>query len=336
VLQIPLRKRVAAAAFEQTKLDVARAVWEHATNTRAAFYRAQGALQMLDLRRTVAGTTTLAADFAKRQHDAGNATALDLVTEQALDDEARLTLEEAETEVEAAREDLNVLMGVWGDETTWTVPARLPNVPQTEPSPVGLETWAIEQRLDLAAARQELDVLARTVDFTGLYRFLPSGEAGLSAHREPESGFWSTGPAIAFPLPIFDQRQAALASDVTKLRQGEDRYAALAVEIRSEVRRWRTKMLSARRRAEYYRAVALPRYQRIVDETQKQYNFMLSGVFQLLQAKRDEVEAGRKYVESLADYWVSRSELERAIGADFPVEGVVPPPAAMETRGGSR
>jgi cobalt-zinc-cadmium efflux system outer membrane protein len=105
---------------------------------------------------------------------------------------------------------------------------------------------------------------------------------------------------------------------------------ALAVEIRSEVRRWKTMMLSARRRAEYYRTVALPRRKRVVDEMQKEYNGMLIGVFQLLQAKRDEVNAGWKYVGSLTDYWVDHSELERAIGADLPIEGAMRSPAATE------
>ena len=41
---------------------------------------------------------------------------------------------------------------------------------------------------------------------------------------------------------------------------------------------------------------------------------MLLGVFQLLEAKRGEIDAGRMYVEALRDYWIARAELERAIG----------------------
>ena len=319
VLQIPLRQRVAEAAFEQAKLEVAQAVWEQAASVRVAFYRLQGALQTLELRRTVAQSTAAAAEVARRQHHAGNITDLELAAEEALDDDARLRVAEAEEGVEGDREELNALLGLWGSDTTWTIASRLPELPETELEPLGLESRAMEERLDLIAARQELEVLARTVDLTGLYRLLPTGEAGLAAHREPESGFWSTGPSITLPIPVFDQRQAVLASDAAKFQQSEHRYAALAVEIRSEVRRWRTKMLSARRRATYYRAAALPRRQRVVDETQKEYNGMLVGVYQLLQAKRDQVETARKYIEALADYWMGHAELERAIGVELPV-----------------
>ena len=88
-------------------------------------------------------------------------------------------------------------------------------------------------------------------------------------------------------------------------------------------------MESARRRAEHYPKVLLPLRREILQETQREYNAMLAGVYQLLQAKRDEIEAGRGYVETLTEYWVARAELERAVGGDLPVTGRTPPPAGM-------
>ena len=41
---------------------------------------------------------------------------------------------------------------------------------------------------------------------------------------------------------------------------------------------------------------------------------MQVGIFELLQAKQAEIDAGRDYVESLRDYWIARTELEKAIG----------------------
>jgi cobalt-zinc-cadmium efflux system outer membrane protein len=45
---------------------------------------------------------------------------------------------------------------------------------------------------------------------------------------------------------------------------------------------------------------------------------MQLGVFQLLQAKRDQIEAGRTYVETLTEYWLSRTDLEHALGGELP------------------
>ena len=41
---------------------------------------------------------------------------------------------------------------------------------------------------------------------------------------------------------------------------------------------------------------------------------MLLGVYQLIQAKQNEYEAYREYIEALRDYWIARSDLERAVG----------------------
>lgn len=149
---------------------------------------------------------------------------------------------------------------------------------------------------------------------------LPTEDLGADAEREPE-GDWTVGPAIELPVPIFDQGQADVASAVAQLRGSRERYRALAVKIRSEVRRAWMRAEAARGRAEHYRRVVLPLRRRIVEETQLRYNAMLAGVFELLQAKRDEIEAGRAYVETLTEYWVARSELERAVGGDLRLSG---------------
>jgi cobalt-zinc-cadmium efflux system outer membrane protein len=41
---------------------------------------------------------------------------------------------------------------------------------------------------------------------------------------------------------------------------------------------------------------------------------MLIGVFQLLQAKREEINAYQKYIEAFQGYWTIRTDLEKAVG----------------------
>ena len=60
----------------------------------------------------------------------------------------------------------------------------------------------------------------------------------------------------------------------------------------------RTRLLAARARADYYRRVVLPLRRQITEQTQLQYNGMLVGAFQLLQAKQAEVEAGIAYIDA--------------------------------------
>lgn len=335
IIQIPLRRRVAEAGLEAAKLEVTAAVLELAGKVKQAFYRAQGARQMVELTQTVMKAAALAADISRRQHGAGNTTDLSFASEQALYGEARLDVATGEAALVEAREHLSELLGVWGHDTEWETAGRLPEIPPDDPQPNNLETLAVSQRADLAAAREAINAAARSVQLTRLWGFFPWGNIGGNSEREPDDGVWHVGPTVSLTLPVFDQRQAEVARGNAAIRQRIDEYSALAVTIRSEIRRVRARMDAARQRATFYRTVVIPLRRRIVAQTQLEYNAMLTGVFQLLQAKRDEVSAGRAYVEVVADYWMARAELERAVGGalDMPSPpssepAVAPAPAA--------
>src|SRR5881296_865027 len=327
-LEIPLRKRVAKAAFEAAKLDVAHAVVNLAADVKVAYYTLQGAEQMLELRRTVARATQYSAEIAERQREAGATSRLDLANEQALYEQAKLDLARAEVDVLEDRERLNTLLGLWGPQTNWALPPRLPHLPREALPARGLESLAVSQRLDLAAARADAERLAQALGLARVEGLMPTALIGPESESEPE-GTWTVGPAIEFPIPIFDQGQARVGTAAFELRQSFERYRALAVEVRSQVRRAWTRMESARRRAEYYPKVLLPLRREIIQETQREYNAMLAGVYQLLQAKRDEIDTGRSYVETLTEYWVARAELERAVGGDLRLASDGQPPVPV-------
>jgi outer membrane protein, heavy metal efflux system len=58
---------------------------------------------------------------------------------------------------------------------------------------------------------------------------------------------------------------------------------------------------------------------------------MLLGGYQLNQAKQIEFEAYREYIEALRDYWIARSDLERAVGTRL-----MEPTAAPDRKGDSK
>ena len=72
--------------------------------------------------------------------------------------------------------------------------------------------------------------------------------------------------------------------------------------------------MAARMTIEYYAKTLVPLRERIVTLSQEQYNAMLLGVYQLLQAKQNEINSYREYIEAVRDYWIARADLERAIG----------------------
>lgn len=257
LFHIPLKKRVASAAFDGAKARVSHAVLTTAADVATAFYRQQGAEQTLELRRTVVLATEASADAAQRLRAAGNITILELANERALHAQATLDLAMAEAEALDDRERLNVLLGLWGVDTGWHLAPRLPELPPQDVFSGSLETRAIEQRLDLAAARDDIAFAAQSLRLSPWQQLVPTFDAGLHYEKEPD-GAHTTGPSVNISIPIFDQGQAARFGAHARLRRAQQRYAALAVEIRSQVRRARNQLGAARGRAELLAKVVLP------------------------------------------------------------------------------
>jgi cobalt-zinc-cadmium efflux system outer membrane protein len=86
-------------------------------------------------------------------------------------------------------------------------------------------------------------------------------------------------------------------------------------------------MLAMRAQAQQQIKVVIPLRHQIVEQSQLEFNAMQIGVFELLQAKQSEIDAGREYVESLRDYWLARTELEKALGGRLPVAEATTQPA---------
>jgi cobalt-zinc-cadmium efflux system outer membrane protein len=317
----PLRKRVAAARFEEAKLQVTGAVLDFAATVRAAFYRYQANEQMLELLQTIVQALTASFEVAQRLHEAGNIRDLDLARERALVEEAKLRLRAAEIAVRQRRAQLNTLMGLWGPQTTWHIDRRLPDIP-TQPLVVeGLETQVLRHSLELASARQRLVVAGEQLGVSRAVVLIP--ESSLGAGGEREGGEWEVGPVFEVPISVFDQGQGRIGRAVAELRRGQQEYYALAVRIRSTAQAVREQLEGAEDRARYYRDILLPLRERIVHETQLQYNAMQLGVFELLRAREQQIQAAIAYIETLLDYWLARTNLEQLLRGRLPSpEGV--------------
>lgn len=310
VFWIPLRKGRAEAAFEAAKLRVAGEVLRTAGEVQGAYYQTVAAGQQAEMLETVLAALEASYELARRLHAAGNIRDLDLSLERAAYEEAKLGLARARTDTLVLRERLNDLMGVWGESTQWRAAARLGEVPPGGvPEGPELERRAVERSLELAAARRDIEALARGFGMVRADALFDQAEIGAAAEREVE-GDWSVGPAVAVPLPLFDQGQARTLRARAELAAAAERMYAIAVRVRARARALGEATRGAAARAEYYRRVVLPLRERIVGEMQLQYNAMQVSPQELLRAKRDHVRAGREYIDALRDYWINRSRLD--------------------------
>ena len=123
---------------------------------------------------------------------------------------------------------------------------------------------------------------------------------------------------FTFPIPLFDQGQARLGRAMAELRRAQQEYYALGVRVRATVRAVRERLQGLQDQALYYRDIVLPLRERIVNETQLQYNAMQRGVFELLRAREQQIQAAVAYIETLRDYWLARTDLGQILSGRLP------------------
>jgi cobalt-zinc-cadmium efflux system outer membrane protein len=314
----PLRKKLAAAELEQTKLRVANEVLGVAAEVKEAFFTLQARQQLVARLILIRDLTETAGEFARKQHDAGTIGDLELENRTVIHRESKVEVALAEAEVRADRERLNRLLGLWGPRTTWSIAGQLPEIPEAEIPLAGLERIAVTHRQDLQAARFGVDLVGRALALRRKTRFFPVGiHVGVNTEKDV-TGERVTGPELALQLPIFDTGKASIARLEAEHRRAQRQLEALAVNARSEVREERDRMLAARDLALYYGRVLLPQRQRILALTLQHYNAMFKGAYDLLLAKQAEVETEKAYLDAWRGYWVSRARLEGALGGSLP------------------
>lgn len=315
---LPMRNGVARAQLEAAKASVAGQALDLVTRVRAAFYGYLADRQVLEFRETVLKALQASATVAKSLHEAGNVTDLDLDSEQVLYDEARVNFEAAKTALGATRERLSALLGLWGQDANWQVEGRLSDPPPDAAAP-DLESKAVARSLDLAIIRHRYAAAAKRADLAVAEGWLPELKAGATAEREEKQ--WSYGPLAEVQVPLLYQGQGQVDRARAEMRRQAQLLTARAVEIRAAARTTRAKLTAARDRALYIKTVLLPARERILNQTQLQFNAMSVSVFQLLLARRDEVEAARSYVEALRDYWTARAEAQQLESGRLPSAG---------------
>jgi len=317
VFFLPLRKRLARKQLEKAKLHVGDAVLSLARDVRLAYYTLQGAEQTLAMDRDFVKAAKAASKFADRQFEAGNVSGLDRAQREVSYHEASLDMSRNETQRLIDRENLSRLMGLSAEEENWEIVASLPRMSKSEPSLTELVDIAMSNRLDLAAARKEIEIRKRALTLERL-GIIPDIGVGINTEREVD-GFQVTGPTFESEVPIFDQNQAQMARSKAMFRQSKNQLASLERAVYSDVEKAYRQVLLARKMVDRYRDTIIPLHEKVGVFAQKEYNFMLKGVYFLLQAKQEELVARRNSIEALRDYWIARSDLERSIGTQLEV-----------------
>lgn len=313
---IPAKRKLAKAHLRHAVMTASGSALALVRDVRIAYADVQLAAAARRLSREQVQLAEVADELAQRQREAGNVTALAREQIAAALDMHRLALLDADVALVAAREHLNRLLGLWGNQAQWTLADELTPLPAGEPDLAALEERAIAERLDVSAARAERQALEYALKLRRR-ALVPQVEAGGVANNEVggHTGHeWVLGPSLAIELPIFDPGHADLAALRSAVRQAEHMLQQRAIEARSEVREQRERLVAARRRVDYFRDDVLPRQQTITDRALEQYNGMLIGAYDLFEIRGHQTEMRAAFAAAVRDYWAAHAELELAVG----------------------
>lgn len=312
----PLRKRIAAENLEATRAKVASEVVTLVAEVKKAFFTVQADQKILESMRRMQETREGSLDLARRQREAGNITEFALLQRDQQCQEGRITLAETEALGVEHREDLNVLMGLDGEQTRWRITSALPRQLAEDAPETSLLKLAEDQRLDLQAACREARVHAVALKLTKAFRWVPVLDFGVVGERDIDYAF-NAGPSFRMELPIFNQGQSRLLRERSLLRRSVAKLQGLSCSIRSEVRKDSEKLRLLRERLRLYEREILPTAKGITGSLLEQYNAMQVSPYDLFQARSAEFAAGKEYETTLRDYWITRTDLERAVGGTF-------------------
>jgi hypothetical protein len=238
--------------FGEEYLGAAETVLHTAADARTAYYEAVAAAQLAAMFEQVLQAEKAAAELANEAYRSGTASRLDQARRHLAYAETFKAAAAAKQDAVARREALNRVLKLWGPQTAWALPDRLPDLPAQRPDLGDVEAYAATHSVAAYTGR----------------------------------------------------------ADPAQFEAG--------VTMRSEVREAYNRLLTAYDVAKFQRDTVVPLTEVTLGEMQLHYNAMLEDVYELLDATREQIEAGRDYVETLAEFWVARAELVQLLGGRLP------------------
>jgi outer membrane protein, heavy metal efflux system len=325
LLALHARRQYSAVEMQAAEQQLAATLHGLALDVQEAWVQAVAADQRVAVREAIDESAQLGADLMGQYRQAGNVSQIELAHQGATASEARISLLAARREAGHARAQLRTLLGLRIDDAAITLPAELPPTTPATGELAQLRVQALGARLDLAAARNETEALRQRLAVARRYRLLGDASVGPAGERDG-GGPARYGLGLGLELPLFSQGQgaitraeSALQAGVARLRQAEATLdAGLAEQLEA--------LTIAEQQYSLYRGQLIPQVESIVSQLSLQGNAMLSGPFELLEARQRAYAAWEGAGDALRDYWQARIALSRTLGAPLPMPAKEGPP----------
>jgi outer membrane protein, multidrug efflux system len=317
LLTLPWRAKWQGQQHQLAKLQAAQEVIKLAADTRKAWINAVAAQQTAQYMQDAKLAAEAGGELARRMARVGNWSRLEQARQQVFLADATTQLARAQQSAFAEREKLIRLMGLWGQQTEFTLTERLPDVPRVPLDINNVEERALRERLDVRSTIAESGYVADSLGLVKASGFINALDVtyrrnttfdNATGDKETKKG-WE----LELPLPIFDWGGASNARAQGVYLQSVARVRQTAINARSEAREAYHGYRTAYDVAVHYRDEVVPLRKFINDEVLLRYNGMLSSVFDLLGDMRTQIMAVNGAIEAQRDFWLADADLQTTL-----------------------
>lgn len=327
LITLPRRTAIAAEHFAHARHQAILTTLRLAVDTRRAHIRAVAAQQQVGFLDQARGTVDAAVKLNMQLGQAGGGDQLDQAELAAFYAELSARMAQARLTARREREMLIRLMGLWGGDVSFKLPAELPPLPGEPESMAAVEIEAINRRVDLVMARLDVAAQAKSLSLTEATRYVSMLQLAGIFNSESANPLTNTntqinrgGGQLDFQLPIFDTGEARTRTARETYMRALNRLAAKAVNARSEARIAYDTYRGTYDIARFWRDRVLPLRQTVSREVALRYNNgVLAGegmrvdLFRFFVDARVRIGATASALDARRDFYLAAADLQAAL-----------------------
>lgn len=298
-----LERDLAGWDYETVRLDVL-------TETAQAFTRVLAAQQRQLLADSLLTQAHRFYQSVAARVVAGKVSALEERRALVVRSTTQIAFERAIRELSIARSQL---AATWGrsDPDFEQVEGQLAYV-EAVPGYDRLKTF-LERNPDVA--RWQTEMAMRRADLALEHaRRIPDPVLSIGTRRIRELGETALAAGISIPIPFFNRNQGAIHAARYRLRQGEEAHRATSVRAEQMLAQTYEQLAMTYAEVTTLRDDILPAARENFTATEEGYREGKFDLLSVLDAQRTLFEMTNQYVDALAAYHITRSEVERLIG----------------------
>jgi outer membrane protein, heavy metal efflux system len=299
---------VANATLARTAAEIAVQSLEVRRSVRLAYFELVAAASRVEVTTELRGFAERTRNAARDRFESGAAPRLEAVQTELALAQADNEQEAARGRLEAARAELNTLLGLPpGAAANPSDGFDVGNLPADVASVIAVspDIAAIDRQIDEAVAREQLARAMRTPDST------VSG--GVLFDSPPEFTYgWKAGVAIT--LPIFTRHDAGVRVETAHVAQLRAQREARLMELTGQATAAAARAKAGRQRYLRYRDEIVPQLSTMETMAEDSYRSGQTGLAAFLQAMQAAREVRLLATDAGLEYQSALADLERALG----------------------